>query len=607
MRRLFGLGWFGVAFVVSSLSAGNSLCLFSFGETIGASGTSKDGWVRESPSDDQLAASLVEIRQVAPEPPFEESAAPQALNFACSDSNQHLKAFFETRRLPLHEDLLREIKGRKCHILYQPSVEGFRADPDDYPVQELLFEYPTVRFVAQRSFGVGDTLDIVKSVLHQLEQPPTIQLRLQNLQVDDVYEKSKLLHFKRNGSQITLRNTGNDAYMPWAQDYIKSGRVGKERRVLVPRRLYEGRAQNAEIYQEALGLLIASEEGVVSSRLSWEGGDLQFALHPKDPEKLVLFYGDVAKTYWGSCLTSAEYAYVLKLEFGADLAVDLSQITPHVDYFISFLPADKIALVSEPLHFDVQLAREALDSLIERFQASETVPVELLQLRALLSSEDEFPREQVLEVVGSIWEVQTQWTSQIDTELWQRLASYVARACPSDESQCLSPAGQVRMAQDEPLLLGDWVKAALEVQSEREWIVNHLAVIESQFVEPSAKKKKRIEDRIKKLQEIGFHVIRVPRIDANTGAHAAWSGISYVNGLLIDKTFFVPEFGLREFERSIFKQLQISLPDSYTVVPVFSQHALLHNGGIHCISGILRGLPHSQAFGSPKSQAPRPK
>ena len=45
------------------------------------------------------------------------------------------------------------------------------------------------------------------------------------------------------------------------------------------------------------------QDGVVRSRLSWEGGDLQFTRDPRDPRRLVLFYGSFAKPYWAETLT----------------------------------------------------------------------------------------------------------------------------------------------------------------------------------------------------------------------------------------------------------------------------------------------------------------
>ncbi len=543
---------------------------------------------------DRSANPLIQVRPLLPEGLFEDSVATEALNFACSTEVVQLRSFFEKHDLPFQPDLLRKTEGQDCHVFYQPTIKGFRADPDDFPVEQLLFEYASVRFVTHQPFQVGDTLDIIRSIFDQLEQPPTIQVGLQHFSSDDLYEKAKELYFGQKADRVELRNRRTDAYMTWVQDYIKSGRVGTERKILVPHRLYEGKAENAATYRGLLTTLVEDDNDFYGSKLSWEGGDLQFALHPRDPRKLVLFHGDVAKGYWGNRLTPGEYAYVLKQEFGADIAIDLSNMAPHVDYFISFLPADKIALVSEPLHSEFQVTRDALKSLLRKFESSGAVPAELLELSALLLPRGRVRQEQVSKLLERIWEVQDEWSFGVDTVVMERVSSYVERSCPSDRSRCLSPEGQLKMAREELPLLKDWVRVALDTQSERQFIVSHLAIIESQFAKLDQKRRRRLEDKVAALEELGFHVVRVPRITGTSTLGAAWPGISYVNGLLVDKTFFVPSFGLGESEDLILKRLASQLPDSYVIVPVYSQHSLLHNGGIHCISGILRGFPRSQ-------------
>jgi agmatine/peptidylarginine deiminase len=67
-----------------------------------------------------------------------------------------------------------------------------------------------------------------------------------------------------------------------------------------------------------------------------------------------------------------------------------------------------------------------------------------------------------------------------------------------------------------------------------------------------------------------------------------WSGISDVNSLLVDRTLFVPRFGLGEAEEAIFEELDAALPPEYQVVPVYARHMLLYNGGVHCSVAIVR-------------------
>src|SRR5262249_587713 len=149
----------------------------------------------------------------------------------------------------------------------------------------------------------------------------------------------------------------------WPQDYLKSGSSKGERKILLPYRLYEGKRDYGELYEPLLDGL--NEQRFVRSKLSWEGGDLQFVLDPKNPRKTILFYGQSGRAYWGQGLTAEEYAYVLKLEFGADSAVDLSDFVSHADYLVSFIPRENIALVSEPLRDNYSVAGTAVERLLE--------------------------------------------------------------------------------------------------------------------------------------------------------------------------------------------------------------------------------------------------
>jgi agmatine/peptidylarginine deiminase len=64
-----------------------------------------------------------------------------------------------------------------------------------------------------------------------------------------------------------------------------------------------------------------------------------------------------------------------------------------------------------------------------------------------------------------------------------------------------------------------------------------------------------------------------------------------VNLLLVDKTLFVPTFGLGKAEDDIVAKLAKQLPEGYTLHPVYSRHALMYNGGVHCSFGIFRSAP----------------
>ena len=166
---------------------------------------------------------------------------------------------------------------------------------------------------------------------------------------------------------------------------------------------------------------------MVRSRLSWEGGDLQFTRDPNDPRRLVLYYGTFAKPYWGESLSTSEFAYVLGLEFGADHTVDLGGLAPHVDYFVSFLPQERTALVSVPRSSDLEVARAAVTALLGRFAGRE--PSALVELRNSLSSPDPDLRL-VARLLDQARRQQAGWDFNTDPGLAERMKSLVARVCP---------------------------------------------------------------------------------------------------------------------------------------------------------------------------------
>jgi agmatine/peptidylarginine deiminase len=114
-----------------------------------------------------------------------------------------------------------------------------------------------------------------------------------------------------------------------------------------------------------------------------------------------------------------------------------------------------------------------------------------------------------------------------------------------------------------------------------------LSVVESQLARrpPGLD---RIDAAARTLEEMGFRVVRVPRFGGDRSLKVPWSGISYVNSLLVDRTLFVPRFGLGDAEETILEELDAALPPQYEVVPVYARHMLLFNGGVHCAVAIVR-------------------
>ena len=123
----------------------------------------------------------------------------------------------------------------------------------------------------------------------------------------------------------------------------------------------------------------------------------------------------------------------------------------------------------------------------------------------------------------------------------------------------------------------------------------YLTLIESAFEDPPRKEAAAVDAKARELEDLGFRVIRVPRLGVVRRIDREWPGISYVNGLTVGRRFFIPEFGLGSLEEEIVSGLQRKLGDSYEVIPVPARKVLLRNGGIHCLAAIVRSTvddPH---------------
>jgi hypothetical protein len=522
--------------------------------------------------------------EISPDPQFADSVEPGALQLVCFERRDALAAFFAGRGLPFEPTLVRRMKRLHCHIYYEPSQPGFRADPDDLPVSELYADVDALRFLAGETTPFGDNLEIVEDVAAMLPERVTLHVGVETGHDQEAYHAATRARFPEARNRIRLRDSGARWGNPWVQDYLKSGRQAGARRILVTRDLYQGRQDDAVVFRPLLEKFDGPE--FVRSRLAWEGGDLQFVRDPRDPARQILFHGDAAKRYWGTNLTPAEYAYVLKVEFGADLAVDLSELAAHVDYVVSFLPADHIVLVSLPRTGDFELAREAAAILANHFGA--TAPPEIVALKLLLDDPDMVSRRRLEEAVHKARERQGEWHPPMDVALAERLRDWLVQNC--QESDCFEDGDltldvQNRFLRTDPALLRDWTSVAMTLRSSQALISASLAIIESQIHDPSQDLLRRMNRKVKEVEALGFRTIRLPWIIRDS---AKWAGVSYTNNLLVDEILFVPTFGLGRWERQLVADLQEKLPAHYRVVPIYAQHMILHNGGIHCAFAIVR-------------------
>jgi hypothetical protein len=528
-------------------------------------------------------AADVALGPVPASPRFSDAAEPGALQRACSEDRAELEAFFRRDGLRFRDDLVQRLGDKACHLYYRPTVPGFRAAPEDDPVTEVVFDADPLLYLATGPDTAGDAVGAMTEVLRGVSRPLEAGILVPGARDSPAFEKATLGRFGSTPHRIKILDRGAEQSFWWVQDAFKFGQAPRGKTLLVPRRLFEGRPENGEATEPLLASLCVDPRAV-RSRLSWEGGDLLLTLDPRDARRLVLFHGGSARPYWAEPLTASELEYVLTLEFGADEVVDLGGLAPHVDYFAAFLPRDKTVLVSLPASGDAAIARAAADALSRETGRPE--PPSLAQLRRLLSTAPPDWRG-VSSVLERARRERAEWTLGVDPGLPDRMKTLVARVCPGRDD-CFSPENRLRLVEADPGAFAAWVHAVQRSRDEQATIAAHLDLVESQAEPVPDDYLQRARDKISELERIGFRVVTVPAYRVDLRSKRDWPGISYVNGLVVDDKIFVPRFGLGSAEDQVFRDLQARLPSRYTVVPIDAQRALVRNGGLHCLAGLVR-------------------
>jgi hypothetical protein len=529
------------------------------------------------------------MRQAPPSSKYLDAAAPGALQWVCAGDSEQIRAYFARKDRPYSQGLVREFDGSYCHVFYEPSLPGFRAAADDQPVERLYVHVDPLAFYAGRSEAPGDSLDVAAVIASRSPRPLKLTLALAAIPSEEAFRGALRQYFPASGASHVFEPhiaPSKGELAPWMQDFLKAGRAGDQERVLVTRRAFEGRADQAE----KLDSLLASFPGPLfeHSKLSWEGGDLQFAAVPADPGKLVMFYGTSMKQYWGDTLTQEELEYVLRQEFGADEAVYLEDVTPHVDYLLSILPESRTALVSKPVCGDGRVARAAIDALVHHYGSA--APVELQQLSTLIpnGSAALAAAAEIRVALDRAEAARSTWRAPRDPVAEARILGFVQANCPGNPAACVAPEKLTQLLEQQPDLLKEWVGIGGRIRLTSLMNARMLELVGAQLTgcQDLVEKADRAADRVERL---GFHVIRIPWLPAAKESRRDWAGISYANAALIDRTLFVPSFGLDPVEPGWFKQIQSELPAGYQLVPVPARFLMLENGGLHCAIAFGRG------------------
>ena len=538
------------------------------------------------PGPPDLRAAEVTFLPVEPVADFPDAAAPGAIQYACAPQQSEIEAFFAARKLEFDAALLRR-QGAfgVCHVYYEPTLPGFRAGADSGQVIRIFGDADPMGFVARRK-PVGDSLDIVKAVLRQLPRPVDVTLSLPALFPPEHSEPALRFHFPDTRHRISIVTVESTSAVSWAQDYIKAGQVAGELRILTPRRLYEGRTDTAAVARSLLDNF--KEKPFARSKLSWEGGDLQFAADPADAASLILFYGGTARDYWGASLSPAECEYVLRTEFGASRAVGLASFGPHADMLVSFLPDGKTVLLAEPVRDDLEAANSAVTELLALY--GDRAPPELARLPELIGQIPRAPGPAAAEIRGLIERLRQALPlvpPAGDPELHRALNALTRKLCPAEAASHFSPDCLRAMLQADPGLLERAVNASADAYQEAAAAPKLLGLIEAQLPGAPAWIETQLDEKANELATLGFRVVRVPYLAAPPMLKQ-WAGISYVNLLAVGNRLFVPAFGLGSAEERLFARMRRDIGAEHEVVAVPSRFSLLNNAGVHCVFGVVR-------------------
>jgi hypothetical protein len=540
-----------------------------------------------SPINAQALSDSVSFYSVKPDPDFADAVEKGAIQSVCAESKSELHQFFDWVRTPLEEKLIFNLNGKHCHIWYEPSLPGFRALPENQPISGLYFDLHTVSVMANRNLKVGDTLDIVKSILASInvDLPVSIGIAYMDSQGYEWAKKGVSFHFPNR--PVSLRNNGNFRSTIWAQDYVKSGSFGKQPTLIIPRNLYEGQAK----YQSENSSLLNSVpvEQSFRSKLSWEGGDLILVDHPTEQGSRILFYGWASRLYWGRNLTQPEYEYVLKREFGADLAIDISDPVSHIDYLVTFVPKHNLVLVATPVRGDRNLAFDALRMIREVLGPSEEETINEVSL--ILEQFFEQPSSDLeRKLVNLIQQFQKKLTaiSKKKPSSPLNLPSLESEDCLESFTKCLNDPPFNTFLEKKFSTVTDWVTRNIEFELQQRLPQVLIEIVESQIRSDRRLQSQRSIQVTETLAKLGFKVLSIPRIGGDPEAQTLWPGISYANSLLVEDQLFVPTFGLGPSEQSQIENLSQQLTGLVTVIPVYSRYNLVFNGGIHCVTGIIR-------------------
>ena len=230
-----------------------------------------------SGSRSEAAAQAVTFAPVPEMEGFPDATAPGAIQFACGTEAALARLYLE-KGLRFNPALLRPLgEHPACHVYYEPTLPGFQISTEQQSVDELYVSLDSLSLVASRQ-AIGDSASIAGDVLARLTRKPRVTIGVSGGFGREISSNAARAQFPGLGRQMALRPSDLAVPHLWGQDHLKAGELGGQVRLLVPRRLFEGRSPDGEVFRPLLDGLTGDR--YVRSRLSWEGGDLMAIAPP---------------------------------------------------------------------------------------------------------------------------------------------------------------------------------------------------------------------------------------------------------------------------------------------------------------------------------------
>ena len=303
--------------------------------------------------------------------------------------------------------------------------------------------------------------------------------------------------------------------------------------------------------------------GVVRSRLSWEGGDLQFTRDPRDARRLVLYYGQLREALLGGDAHAARVRVRARRWSSAPTARSTSAGSrPTSTTSCRSCPGRAWRSSAFPSRATSAVARAAVDALLARFGGRE--PRSLVELRDQLSSPmpDLRRARQALERARR---QQPDWQLAVDPALPERMRSLVARRVPRRRGLPLRrPTSCGCSRRTPPRSRSGSTRRSRRATSRLSSRPTSTSSRASSIRCPRACVDVTLEKIGRARGRWASGSIRIPAFRVDLNATRDWPGISYVNALVVDRQIFVPRFGLGAVEDRLFREVGAQLPAGYS-------------------------------------------